>query len=66
VQLLPIEKAEYLLEEVKALSQLQIELMQVLSYPEPKSKLSKQIIVPLIAVVKCGAFLIFCTPLIYT
>lgn len=66
VQLLPIEEAYHVLDEVSSLAQVQIELMQSLSNLGPDSStLVKQIVVPLITVVKFGAFLIYATPLIY-
>ena len=55
-----------MLDEVSSLAQVQIELMQSLSNLGPDtSTLVKQIVVPLITVVKFGAFLIYATPLIY-
>lgn len=58
---------------MRALSQVQIELNQVLStenlnndHNSSKSSLIKQVIVPLTTMVKCGAFLIHCSPLIFT
>lgn len=50
---------------MRGLSQIQIEINQLL-HGLDGSKLATQMIVPLISIVKCGAFLIFGTPIIYT
>jgi len=65
VQILPIEDASHVIIEMRGLSQIQIELNQLLNCAE-SSKIAAQIIVPLITTVKCGAFLIYATPVIYT
>lgn len=50
---------------MRGLTQIQIELNQLLNCPE-SSKIAAQIIVPLLTTVKFGAFLIYGTPVIYT
>ena len=65
VQILPTEDSHHVVLEMRGLNQIQIELNQLLNCPE-NSKIAAQIIVPLITTVKCGAFLIYATPVIYT
>jgi hypothetical protein len=54
---------------MKSLAHINLELMDLLlggSFNEFAGKLARQIIIPLITTVKCGGFLLYGTPLIYT
>ncbi len=67
--MLPIEDCGHIFNEMKSLAQINLELMDLLlggGLNEFAGKLAKQIIIPLITTVKCGGFLLYGTPLIYT
>ena len=64
IQVFPIVEADHVMQEIKAQGEAQIELMQMNSAEMPP-QLAKQIVVPLIAAVKCGCFLLYATPQIY-
>ncbi len=67
--MLPVEDCSHILNEMKSLAHINLELMDLLlggSFNEFAGKLARQIIIPLITTVKCGGFLLYGTPLIYT